>query len=308
MERGFSQKLSSALPTWIGWQGIRLGVPEGWFLNGFSGNEREGVLQICSPGSLTVEVKWVRSGKASDLRFHLDRYLGLIEREARKRKQRFTGRIESVSPDHLEFTWKADRKAVGMVRRCAQCGCILLAQVSGRQGEHLHTLASQILRTLRDHSEDGWLEWSLYGLCTAVPERFRLETHQLLSGKTCLIFRFHRERLRVERLARAEQVLREGNLQAWVLKWAEEHRWKGSVQPFDLHGHEGFLFEGRVRGVGALREVWGAFASLHRPALPLRAAFWVCPQRNLLLQVIHQSPRTSNLLEQVLERTGCHSA
>ncbi|MCS7209314.1 MAG: hypothetical protein NZ874_07060, partial [Fimbriimonadales bacterium] len=56
-----------ALPTLIGWQGIRLNTPPDWFLKGYSGNWREGVLQIGSPQSAEIDLKWSRVRRKTDL-------------------------------------------------------------------------------------------------------------------------------------------------------------------------------------------------------------------------------------------------
>jgi hypothetical protein len=306
MSNVLSPVSTSSLPTLIGWQGVRLRVPNGWFFNGFSGNWREGVLQIASQGATTLDVKWVRSKKPSDLRLHLDKYLKKIEQDARKRKQRFTGRVETVSEQHLEFQWKSDRKGIGIVRRCPNCQCITLTQISGLRNTPIHVLAFHIFDTLQDCSGDGWNDWSLYGLQTAVPERFLLEHQRIMTGQTRLLFRYRREQILIERFAQAEQSLQDWSLQDWTDVGAEWRTFKKQVEEVSWRNHKGISMNGRLKGFRWMREFEQGIFRLHRPALRVRAALWHCTNRNQILHVRYQSPRRSGLLEQIIERTVCH--
>lgn len=297
---------ASSLPTLIGWQGIRLRVPDGWYFNGFSGHWREGVLQVASQGATTLDVKWVRSKKASDLRLHLDKYLKKIEQDTRKRKQRFTGRVDTISEQCLEFQWKSDRKGIGMVRRCSNCQCISLIQISGQRNTPLHVLASHIFETLQDCSGDGWTDWSLYGLQTAVPERFLLEQQRILTGQTRLLFRCKREQILIERFAQAEQSLHDWSVQDWAEAGAEWRLFQRQVEETAWRNHEGASMTGRLKGFRWAREFEQSVFRLHRPALRVRAAIWHCSNRNQILHVRHQGSRRSDLLEQIVERTVCH--
>lgn len=299
--------LSQSLPSLIGWQGISLRAPEGWYLNGVHGTWREGVFQVASRGVCAVDVKWVRSQKASDLRFHLDRYLSKMEKDARKRKSGFSGKVEKHSDESLSFTWKADRKAVGIARRCPECRCIILAQVSGSRTDSVSTLASQIFSTLQDHSSDGWSTWCLYGLHTQVPEEFQLEKHRLLTGQTRLLFRHRREVLQIERIAQAEQLLN-GNLPSqWGQFYREWRAYKGIWEERAYHRHQGAHFSGRLKMFPLVRECEQGLIRFQKPALKAHIAVWHCEPRNMLVHVVAQGgKKTQSLLEQVVERTQCH--
>lgn len=296
------------LPVCIAWQGIRLQLPNEWFLNGFSGDWREGVLTISSPGKTHLDIKWVRTKGRSDLQFHLQRFLKQLERDARKRGARFTGTMEPEGEASLRFRWSGHEQAVGRIRRCPECRCITLMQLrSASRHEPLHTLARAIFDTLIDHpDEEDWVDWSLYGLQTAVPERFRLESHTILTGQTRLSFRAGRERLIVERVARAEQLMRGWSLPDWAQVWLRWERWRGRLEPFEFEGDPALLLQGRLREGALITESLQGLFTLHLPAWRIRAVAWLCPERNALFHIVHQSSRRTHLLDEVMARTVCH--
>jgi hypothetical protein len=296
------------LPVCIAWQGIQLRLPNDWFLSGFSGDWREGVLTISSPGKTHLDLKWVRTKGRSDLQFHLRRFLQHLERDARKRRERFTGTIEPEDESSLRFRWSGREQAVGLIRRCPECQCITLMQLrSASRHEPLHALASAIFDTLVDHpDEEGWVEWSLYGLQTAIPERFRLEKHTILTGQTRLSFRARGERLVVERIARAEQLMRGWTLSEWVQRWLRWEQWRGMPEPFEFEGDPALLLQGRLREGALISETLRSLFTLRLPVWRVRAAAWLCPHRNALFHITHQSLRNSPLLEEVMARTVCH--
>ncbi len=296
------------LPVHIAWQGIQLLLPNEWFLNGFSGDWREGVLTISSPGKTHLDIKWVRTKKRSDLQFHLQQFLKRLERDARKRRVRFTGSIEPDGKTGYRFRWSGHEQAVGRIRRCPECQCITLMQLrSASRHEPLHTLACAIFDTLVDHPDDeGWVEWSLYGLQTAIPDRFRLESHTILTGQTRLAFRAGRERLIVERIGRAEQHMRGWSMPDWVRVWLHWERWHGALEPFEFDGDEAVLLQGQLRAGALLTESLQSLLGLRLPAWRIRAVAWFCPERNALFHVLHQSARKSHLLDEVMAKTICH--
>jgi len=296
------------LPVTIAWQGIRLQVPEAWFLNGFSGDWREGMLTISSTGKTHLDIKWVRTKARSDLQFHLQRFLKRLERDARKQRARFTGTLEPDGKEGFRFRWNGVGQAVGRIQRCPECQCITLMQLrTTARHEPLHTLASAIFETLCDHpDEQGWVEWSLYGLRTAVPNRFRLERHTILTGQTRLAFRAGRERLIVERIARAEQLLKDWSLHEWAQVWLRWEQLRGTPEPFELESDPALRLQGRLSWGHLIAESLPALLTLRLPAWRIRAAVWLCPKRNTLYHILHQHSRKSKLLDEVMTRTVCH--
>ncbi|MFQ3611717.1 MAG: hypothetical protein SNJ72_09535 [Fimbriimonadales bacterium] len=296
------------LPVTIGWQGISLQVPAEWYLKGYTGDWREGYLQIGSPTSTEIDIKWVRSRRKTDLHYVLQQFLKRLEREKRKARHKFTGSIQTLSDHLLEFRWSADERGLGQIRRCEHCQTIALIQIrSSSKHEALYQIARPIFATLSDHpEEDGWVTWSLYGLHTALPARFRLEKAQVLTGQTRLIFRYRRERVLVERVARAEQLLKGYTFEEWVNGWLKWEAYPGIREPFEQDGDTGLHLSSRLGASALIAESLMSLPILHLPAYRVRMVAWLCPERNAVFHIQHRSPRRTDLLEEVMARTLCH--
>jgi len=298
------------LPVRIGWQGIQLRVPEGWFLKGYTGEWKEGYLQIGSPGSTEIDIKWVRSRRRTDLPYVLRQFLRRIERAKRRIRQPYLGTIKPIDEETLEFRWQSDERALGQIRRYPDCHTIVLIQArSGSRHETLHHLARAIFETLSVKPDpDGWVVWSLYGLCTAVPERFRLAKAQILTGQTRLIFRHRREHLLIERIARAEQLRKGYTFEEWAnlwLKWEPYRRSARSKLDSTPEMVPSLRLSARLPLSTAIAETVRSVLTLHRPAWYVEAIAWVAPERNTIFHIHYQTPRKNALLEEVLARTRC---
>ncbi len=300
-----SQARHPLLPVLIGWQGIQIWVPQDWYLKGYTGDWREGYLQIGSRGETELDLKWVRSRRRTDLQFVLQQFLKRIERTKRKARPRFTGTIHPLDEHTIEFRWSADERAVGQIRRYPSCHTIVLVQVrTASEHKALHTLAKTIFDHLQVEPElDGWVVWSLYGLRTAVPERFRLVRAQLLTGQTRLFFRHRREHLLIERIARAQQLLKGYSLEEWAQLWLKWERYRGQVV-WDEARHA-LRLHARLPFGSALAEGIRSVAQLHLPAWRIEAITTLNPEHNTLFHIQYQTPRANTLLEEVFARTVC---
>lgn len=295
------------LPVLIGWQGIQLQVPDGWYLKGYTGEWREGYLQIGSPGKTEIDIKWIRSRRRTDLRYVLQQFLKRIERIHRRARHPYTGSITPIDEHTLSFRWQADERALGQIRRYPDCHTIALIQIrSPSRHETLHQLASAIFNTLSvEPDSKGWTVWSLYGLCTAVPERFRLAKAQILTGQTRLIFRFHREYLLIERIARAEQLMKGYTFEEWLHLWLKWSQFvPKSLVPLEAPAC-GMRLSARLAFGSAFAEAIRGLCTLHRPAWRVEAVAWLDPNRNAIFHIQHQTPRRNPLIEEVYARTQC---
>ncbi len=296
---------SPLLPVLIGWQGIRLWVPQDWYLKGYTGDWNEGYLQIGSLGTTEIDLKWVRSKRRTDLQFVLQQFLKRMERAKRKACPPFTGTIHPLNEHQLEFRWTADERALGQIQRYPSSGTIVLIQIRTKS-EHkaLHSLGRAIFESLQvEPDPDGWVVWSLYGLCTAVHERFRLERAHLLTGQTRLFFRHRREHLLIERIARAEQLLKGYSFEEWVELWLKWERYRGKrlLEP----SHNLIRLQARLPVGSAIAEAIRSGFRLHLPAWRVYAIAWYAPEQNTLFHIQYQTPRETPLLEEVYVRTRC---
>jgi hypothetical protein len=290
----------------VGWQGVSLQVPPDWSVTGFQGDAKEGYLRVDSPGSLIAEVRWAQAKKKVDVRKRLDNYLNLVERQAKKRKVPFTGRIRSSEqwPGALEFHYRADRKVRGFIRQCPHCHRVVIAQVSGDRDDAVVNVANQLLSTLQDHSEDGWWTWALLGLVVRLPERFWLVKSQVMSGYLMLQFRHRYTEVVVERWGLADVTLKKWTLEEWSLRATEWRRFKAQHEQGRVGEHPAICLNGLRRAPTVwLRRKVERFM-LRRPE-QIQGVVWHCEPSNRIYSV-RVERGTSELLTQIVGKLRCH--
>jgi len=304
---GVSSDLT-ALPTRIGWQGLRLDAPADWYLKGYSGEWREGFLQVGSPHSMELDLKWSRTRRKTDLAYVLQQFLTKLERAKRKARQPFHSTLHPVDADCIEFRWRSDERAVGRIQRYPEHHTIVLMQLrSAAKHDALFQQARPIFESLRVAPDpDGWVEWSLYGLHSAAPADFRLEKAHAVTGQTRLVLTRRHERLILERVARAEQLIKGYEFAEWVDYWLRWRIWRGAREPFTWGENDYGVHLTTRLGLGALAtECVVSLCRLRLPAWRVRAVAWLCKPRNTVFHIQHHSPFRSNLLEEVMARTVC---
>ena len=290
----------------VGWHGVSLRVPPDWSVTGFQGDAKEGYLRIDSPGSLVAEVRWAQASKAVDVRRRLDDYLNRVERQAKKRKVTFTGRIKPSDDwkGALEFNYRADRKVRGFIRQCPQCRRVVIAQVSGDKDDPVVNVANELLDTLQDHSEDGWWTWALLGLVVKLPEHFALVKSQVMSGYLLLQFRRRYTEVSVERWGLADVTLKRWRLEEWALQATEWKRMRTQHMSAEIGGHSAVQLVGwhRAPTVWLRRKVERLV--LRRPE-DIRGAVWHCEPSNRIYSV-RVERGTEELLRQIVDSVQCH--
>jgi hypothetical protein len=294
--------------TWVGWQGIVLEVPADWSLAAVSGDEKSGYFRVDSTGSLTVEAKWFKVGKDADLHGKLGAYLEDLRRKARKRKTAFEHKIKPKDEGTITFSWRSDRKAQGRLWRCDECGRVIIAQVSGSLSDDVSNVASYILPSVQDHSDEGWRTWALYDLVADVPPGYVLDKRQLMAGYIQLVFRKGTNRLLIERWGLANVALKKTSLSEWFAQRArlDLRPYKYSVQEVDFGGEAGIQVVGRRAGLlPALKSV-REFVTFRRPAVYLDGYVWVCEESNKIFSIQSMHSKDESVLDGVLERTACH--
>lgn len=294
--------------TWVGWQGVVAEVPADWSLSAVSGDEKNGYFRADSTGTLMLEAKWSKVGKQADLHSKLEGYLNDLRRRARKRRVDFAHKIKSKDAGLLAFSWQSDRKAQGRLWLCDECGRVIIAQVSGGQSDDVSNVASYVLPSIEDHSEDGWRTWAMYDLIAEVPPGYTLEKHRLMSGYIQLVFRRKSNRLVIERWGLANVALKNSSLREWFAERAvsDLRSYQYSIQDVEFGDERGIQVMGRRAGFylafKAAREIVG----LQKPAAYLDGYIWVCEDTNKIFSVQLMHSRHENVLDEVLERVECH--
>jgi hypothetical protein len=290
----------------VGWQGVSLRVPTDWSVTGFQGDAKEGYLRIDSPGTLVAEVRWAQAKKAVDVRKRLDDYLNMVERQAKKRKVPFTGRIKPSEDwqGALEFNYRADRKVRGFIRQCPHCRRVVIAQVSGDKDDAVVNVANQLLDTLQDHSEDGWWTWALLGLAMRLPERFALVKSQVMSGYLMLQFRNRYTEVSVERWGLADVTLKRWTLEEWALQATEWKRIWAQHMLGEVERHPAVHLTGLRRSPTMWLRRKVERIVLRRPE-EIRGVVWHCEPSNRIYSV-RVERGTQELLEQIVASVQCH--
>lgn len=290
----------------VGWQGVSLQVPPDWSITGFQGDAKEGYLRVDAPGSLVAEVRWAQAKRQVDIRKRLDRYLDIVERQAKKRKVAFTGRIRPSEEweGALEFNYRADRKVRGFIRQCARCKRVVIAQVSGDKDDAVTNTARLILDTIQDHSDDGWWTWALLGLVVRVPQEFALMKSQVMSGYLMLQFRRNYTEITVERWGLADVTLKKWKLDEWALQAAGWKKIRHKHTFGEARGHSAVVFRGiRIAPTVWLRRKVERLV-LRRPE-ELEGVVWHCAPSNRLYAV-RVERGSEHLLWDIVSGAQCH--
>ena len=257
----------------------------------------------------------------ADLERRLEPFFQAVVKGARKQKQLAKTESHPVSEERFPernavraFGWRSDRKGVGRIWHCAECGRLCIAQVVGAAGGGLSATASDVLASLQCHSpEAGWRTWGLYDLLTQVPADYALQGQpQLMNVYLQLGFQRgqSQDTISVEQWSVADVQLRGAYLDEWYRSKnaALEATLRYEPLETEAHGHPALCLTGRRGGV----HFWAGqalplAAKLQRPATHFSATIWECPESNkiTLVQSFSRAPQPG-LVQEIVGRTPCH--
>ncbi|NLN74935.1 MAG: hypothetical protein GX139_01300 [Armatimonadetes bacterium] len=274
----------------VGWQGIVVDAPTDWSLVGVNGDTRKGYFRVDSPIASALEVKWEKiSGKGPDLEAKAKEFLANIEKSARKKKLKFDKdiKVDKADPYSVRFLWRSDRLGQGKLVYCPQCERMMIAQVISTRQENVSKTASEILDSIRDHRDDGWVEWGLYGLGFAIPPGYGIQKQTLMSGYLALNYKKGAHTIVVERWGLAGTLLAKDDMATWYRKDAmpDIKGYTVSVEAETIAGGEGLRISGRRKGiVSAVKAL--AYSLTLNPFPSLLTGFvWHQPEANRLFSV-----------------------
>lgn len=280
-------------------------VPEDWSFSGFQGNRKEGLLRVDSAGSIIAEFRWMPSRKKDNLHRRVDAYLNDVEKLAKKKKAKFTARLEPIdSKGVLAYRYIADRTVYGFGKICPDCGRVLIGQIVGRHQDPVQTVYKELVGNITDHSDDGWDEWGLMGVRFGIPKKLLLDKPKMMSGYLKMPFGKIGEEVIFEKWGLADVSLKRWSMREWVNQFAD---WKGytqvSTEDRSIHGHAAEIGQFRSKlGATWFRDV--ACGILRYPMVH-RFAAWHCPESNAIISVrcLRSKPET---FETLLSRVECH--
>ncbi len=313
----------------MGWQGVTLRVPPAWNLVSYGGDVKAGNLRLDNgemgaKGVLGLDVRWIPiKGKLTDadIEKRLDQYLDSIVKSAKRTKMPATTQTkpleDAAHPERVgtrSFGWKADRKAVGRIWHCGECGRVLIAQVVGDPRGDFGSVANEALNTLECHPEDSnWRTWSLYDLHTMLPSDYQLGPKlQLMNIYVQLPFvrGLTQDTLTVEQWGVANVQLRGAYLDQWFRdkNRALEGQIHYEARESEALGHPALSLVGRRSSLA----FWAGqgipqLTRLQKPATYFEARVWECPESNkiYLVQSFSRRPQP-DVVQEIVERTRCH--
>lgn len=295
----------------VGWQGIIVEAPADWSLVAVNGDPKKGYFRVDSPVASAIEVKWEQAlGKKPDLMAKAREFVSNIGKSVRKKKGKFDEEIkaEKGDPNSVRFLWRSDRLGQGRLVYCEKCDRIVIAQVISARDENVSKIASEMLDSIRDHRDDGWVEWGLYGLGFAIPAGYSIVKQTLMSGFIALNFKKGAKTITVERWGLANTLLAKDDMATWYRKDAvpDVKGYRVDSRPETVSNHEGLVVEGRRGGiVQALRAAAYSLTLHPHPGL-LTGYVWYCADSNRLFSVRATHTRGEEIAEKIRDLIRCH--
>lgn len=295
----------------VGWHGIIVDAPADWSLVGISGDAKKGYFRVDSPVASALEVKWEQAaGKKLDLMTKAREFVSAIEKSVRKKKGKFT---KDLKPDRgdansVRFLWRADRLGQGRLVHCEKCDRVIIGQVTSTRDEDVSRVASEMLDSIRDHREDDWVEWAMYGLDFAIPPGYSLTKQTLMSGYLALFFKKGSRTIVVERWGLANTLVGRDTMEQWYRKDAmpDVRGYRAKFKPEATAGHEGLKMDGRRCGIVQAAKAAAYSLTLHAHPGLLSGYVWHCEESNRLYSVRATHSEGEAIAEKVRDLIKCH--
>ncbi len=317
----------------IGWQGIRITVPDDWEPGEFGGDRDSGHIRIDAISMQRAVIRWMSAESTRDLFKRsdneteavekvMDNYLKALQKAERKQKRRvdidrgtrLLTRRQTGKKAIRSYSWACPddgRVGQGIVWYCEDCERTVIAEVDGTKEEDLRSKAAEVLATLSDHPTDDWTLWAVFGLRAQVPSEFKLENSVMMGGRVEL--RLEDDDKQVVSLQRwvANVALRGGDLESWAKRDVLQpmtRQYSLQHECEEVMGHEGLIVDGRKKGVrDHLAFMIGRVRNKERPFF-LDGRIWHCVPENKLF-TLHTLTGESNrdLIDRIQERVQCHT-
>lgn len=115
------------------------------------------------------------------------------------------------------FLWQSPAASGrGAILFCAVCRTATLIQFFGDSSLKREKVFLAVLKSFRDHSQDGWLPWSIFDIRATLPQSLQLEQFRFEAGKFELVFTAGRHNIYLHRWAPAAALLAGRDLVAFA--------------------------------------------------------------------------------------------
>ncbi len=230
--------------TWkqLAWNGIRFEAPAQWDVGQIGAHH----LILEDQNGPVMEVKWGAVKGRFSHRAHLKRLAALQSR----RNQ--ISVAEWILPPPWEatladfeaggFLWQSPAASGrGAILFCPVCRTATLIQFFGDSSVDREKVFLKILKSLRDHRQDGWLLWSIFDIRATLPQALKLHRFRFEVGNFELAFTAGRDQICLHRWAPAAALLAGRDLIAFAGTIPEFAR--GTPQPTTLKNCEAIQWE-----------------------------------------------------------------
>lgn len=197
----------------IAWNGIQFSVPRQWDIG------RIGTRHLILEDSAgpVMEIKWGTVKGTFSHKAHLKR---LAASRSRREKNRVA---EWFLPPPWEkaltsfetrgFLWQTNGTGGrGAILFCHACRTATLIQFIGENAAEQEKVLLRILKSFRDHQEDGRVHWSIFDIKAELPETMKLLRYRFEAGRYELAFEDGPQHIHLHRWAPAAAILGERNL------------------------------------------------------------------------------------------------
>lgn len=218
-----SKKPDKIVYTLFAWQGIQIAVPLDWEPVRLKGTPKKGDVALEDEEGLRLEMRWTPAGKKWQPEDAVNSYVKILEKEfGDDDPPPHLRRNIDVEPDAMDkvesFIVRGAVREAGLAAGCERCSRAILLRIHLRKGDNLGRLAKPIIRSLRDHGDDGWIPWSLFGLRCSLSEKFNMRHSELSAGRLHLSFSRPRSSADAVRLRPASILLKNESLADIVTK------------------------------------------------------------------------------------------
>ena len=237
------------------WEGVLVKVPPEWDIAAISGERKKGYLRIDDHKAMPrVELKWQQSRGFVNIEEVIENYLKDLQKKRSageadidvNRNISLVSNREMKKRDLTSFSWKSEISGYGAAWYCDECERVIVVQVMTRPDEDGKAIAAEIIRSIEDHPDRGWVTWSTYGLQVQTLERFSLTEQKLMAGLIELRFEDKGEEIVAARWGMANIALAGGSLEQWAAREIRQFH-KGiklSFEETEFRGHPALLVSG----------------------------------------------------------------
>jgi hypothetical protein len=226
----------------LAWNGIRFQTPVPWEVGQIGA--RHLILQ--DETGPVMEVKWGPVKGTFSHRVHLKRLAALQSRRDK------ISVAEWILPPPWEaslanfeaggFLWQSPAASGrGAILFCAACRTATLIQFFGDSSLKREKIFLAVLKSFGDHSQDGWLPWSIFDIRAVLPQSMHLERFRFEAGKFELVFTAGRHTIYLHRWAPAAALLAGRDLNAFAATVPEFSR--GAPRSFTVNDGEAVEWE-----------------------------------------------------------------